>query len=144
MIKHHNSFLIYALLSRIKLCRDYALFGGHFWQKFDGRGHENILKDRAYVANQKSRPNAFLTMYDLARYDFYQIDSPSYDSVPTMNGSKYYLCEICMVQINSLPNAINAKYLQSNFVQCTSFLNQILSSPTTCRPTIYGPGVFFA
>ena len=46
MVKQHNSFLIYALLSRIKLCRDYALFGGHFWQKFDGRGHENILKDR--------------------------------------------------------------------------------------------------
>ena len=45
MVKQHNSFLIYALLSRIKLCRDYALFGGHFWQKFDGWGHENILKD---------------------------------------------------------------------------------------------------
>ena len=40
-------YLIYALLSRIKFCRDYALFKGHFWPKFDGRGHGNILKDRA-------------------------------------------------------------------------------------------------
>ena len=39
-------YLIYALLSRIKFCRDYALFKGHFWPKFDGRGHGNILKDR--------------------------------------------------------------------------------------------------
>ena len=38
--------LIYALLSRIRHCRDFALFGGHFWPKFDGRGHTNILKDR--------------------------------------------------------------------------------------------------
>ena len=51
MVKQHNSFLIYALLSRIKLCRDYALFGGHFWRKFDGRGHENILKDRALLGS---------------------------------------------------------------------------------------------
>ena len=34
------------VFSQIKLCRDYALFGRHFWPKFDGRGHENILKDR--------------------------------------------------------------------------------------------------
>ena len=39
-------FFWFTHLSRIKLCRDYALFGGHFWTKFDGRGHENILKDR--------------------------------------------------------------------------------------------------
>ena len=50
MVKQHNSFLIYALLSRIKLCRDYALFGGHFWQKFYGWGHESILKDRVLVS----------------------------------------------------------------------------------------------
>ena len=36
--EQHNLFLIYALLSRIELCRDYALFGGHFWRKLDGRG----------------------------------------------------------------------------------------------------------
>ena len=45
--KQHSVYLIYAILSRIKFCRDYALFGGHFWPKFDGMGHENILKDRA-------------------------------------------------------------------------------------------------
>ena len=37
---------IYTVLSRIQLCRDYALFGGHFLLKFDGRGHQNILMDR--------------------------------------------------------------------------------------------------
>ena len=47
MVEEHGLYLICALLSRIKLCRDYALFRGHFWPKFDGRGHENILKDRA-------------------------------------------------------------------------------------------------
>ena len=31
--------LIYALLPRIQLDRDYALFGGHFWPKFSDRGH---------------------------------------------------------------------------------------------------------
>ena len=39
-------YLIYALLSQIQLCRDYVLFGGHFWPKFVERGHKNILKDR--------------------------------------------------------------------------------------------------
>ena len=29
---------IYALLSRIQLCRDYALFEGHFWPKFGDGG----------------------------------------------------------------------------------------------------------
>ena len=35
----------YALLSRIHLCCDNALFGGHFWPKFVGKGHKNIFKD---------------------------------------------------------------------------------------------------
>ena len=39
----NSLYLIYALLSRIRHCRDFALFGGHFWPKFDGRGHTNIL-----------------------------------------------------------------------------------------------------
>ena len=30
-----------------KLCRNYVLSGCNFWSKFDGRGHKNILKDRA-------------------------------------------------------------------------------------------------
>ena len=30
---------IYALLSQIQLCRDYALFEGHFWPKFGDGGH---------------------------------------------------------------------------------------------------------
>ena len=47
MVLKKTVYLIYALLSRIKFCRDYALFKGHFWPKFDGRGHGNILKDRA-------------------------------------------------------------------------------------------------
>ena len=38
--------LIYALLSRIQLCFDYALFEGDFWQKFGDGGHQNILMDR--------------------------------------------------------------------------------------------------
>ena len=46
MVKQHNSFLIFALLSQIKLCRDNALFGGHFGPKFDGWGHTNIFEDR--------------------------------------------------------------------------------------------------
>ena len=41
------SYLIHALLSQNQVCRDYALFGGHFWPKFGGRGHRNILKDQA-------------------------------------------------------------------------------------------------
>ena len=48
-------YLIYALLSRIKFCRDYALFKGHFWPKFDGRGHGNILKDREVGFFKNSR-----------------------------------------------------------------------------------------
>ena len=39
--------LIYAHLLQIQLCRDYAFFGGHFWPKFGGRGHKNILVGRA-------------------------------------------------------------------------------------------------
>ena len=35
----------YALLSQIHLCCDNALFGGHFWPKFVGKGHKNIFKD---------------------------------------------------------------------------------------------------
>ena len=31
--------LIYALLSRIQLCREYALFEGHFWPKFGDGEH---------------------------------------------------------------------------------------------------------
>ena len=31
--------LIYALLPRIQLDCDYALFGGHFWLKFSDGGH---------------------------------------------------------------------------------------------------------
>ena len=46
MEKQHSLCLIYAILSQIKLCRDYGLFGGHLWLKFDGRGYKNILKDR--------------------------------------------------------------------------------------------------
>ena len=42
------SYLIHALLSQNQVCRDYALFGGHFWPKFGGRGHRNILKDRGF------------------------------------------------------------------------------------------------
>ena len=42
----NGSYLIHALLLRNQLCRDYALFGGHFWPKYGGRGHRNILKDR--------------------------------------------------------------------------------------------------
>ena len=35
---------IYALLSQIQLCRDYALFEGHFWPKFgDRRGTKTFL-----------------------------------------------------------------------------------------------------
>ena len=29
----------FALLLRIQLCRDYALFEGHFWPKFGDGGH---------------------------------------------------------------------------------------------------------
>ena len=43
-LKHSISF-IYAVLSQIQLCHDYALFGGHFLLKFDGKGHQNILMD---------------------------------------------------------------------------------------------------
>ena len=43
----HSLYLIYALLSRTQPCRDYALFGGHFWPKSGGGGHKNIFKDRA-------------------------------------------------------------------------------------------------
>ena len=49
----HGFYLIYALLSQIKLCRYYALFGGHFWPKFHGRGQQNILKDRATKISSK-------------------------------------------------------------------------------------------
>ena len=38
--------LIYTLLSQIKLCSDYALFGGHFWPNFGGGRHYNILMDQ--------------------------------------------------------------------------------------------------
>ena len=40
--------LIYVLLSQIQiqLCRNYALFEGHFWLKFVDGGHQNILMDR--------------------------------------------------------------------------------------------------
>ena len=37
---------IYALLSRIHHCRDYTLFGGHFWPTFGGGGRKNILVDQ--------------------------------------------------------------------------------------------------
>ena len=30
--------LSYALLSRIQICREYALFEGHFWPKFGAGG----------------------------------------------------------------------------------------------------------
>ena len=42
----HSLYLIYALLSRTQPCRDYALFGRHFWPKSGGRGHKNILYGR--------------------------------------------------------------------------------------------------
>ena len=35
---------------------DYALFGGHFWPKFDGREH--ILKNRAPVYGQATSHTA--------------------------------------------------------------------------------------
>ena len=44
--KDSSLYLIYALLSRIKLCRDNALFGGHFWPKFDGRGHPGSINQQ--------------------------------------------------------------------------------------------------
>ena len=47
MEKQHSLYSINPLLSRIPLCRNYALFGGHFWPKSGGRGHANILYDRA-------------------------------------------------------------------------------------------------
>ena len=54
----HSICFIYAVLSRIQICRDYALFGGHFLLKFDGRGHQNILMDRGarrfYVSHLKT------------------------------------------------------------------------------------------
>ena len=49
MVKQHSLYLIYAHLSRIRLSRDYALFGGTFGQHFHGRGHQYILKDREWV-----------------------------------------------------------------------------------------------
>ena len=41
--------LIFALFSRIQLCRNYALFGGNFWPKFGDGGHKNILMDRGVM-----------------------------------------------------------------------------------------------
>ena len=35
--------LIYELLSRIQLCLDFALFGGHFWPKFGDGEHKNLI-----------------------------------------------------------------------------------------------------
>ena len=48
VIVHINTVCTYyALLSRVQLCRDYALFGGgHFGPKFAGWGHTNIFEDR--------------------------------------------------------------------------------------------------
>ena len=41
---------IYALLSRIQLCRYYALFEGHFWPKFgDGGALKHFYDDDDYV-----------------------------------------------------------------------------------------------
>ena len=37
-----RTFVAKSALSR------FALFGGHFWPKYGGRGHRNILKDRAF------------------------------------------------------------------------------------------------
>ena len=50
LFKHIRNWLkcapLYAVLSQTQHRRDYALLGGHFWPKFDGRGHKNILKDQ--------------------------------------------------------------------------------------------------
>ena len=45
--------LIYALLSQIQLCRDYALFEGHFCPKCGDGGHQNSLMDRGSNDLQK-------------------------------------------------------------------------------------------
>ena len=45
--------MIYALLSQIKLCRDYALFEGHFLLKFGVWGQKYILLDRAPTPHER-------------------------------------------------------------------------------------------
>ena len=41
-------------MSRVQLCRDYALLGGHFGPKFGGWGHTNVFKDRALQSSHLS------------------------------------------------------------------------------------------
>ena len=41
-------FKFLGFLSRIQLCREYALCEGYFWPKFGDGGHWNILMDRVY------------------------------------------------------------------------------------------------
>ena len=53
------------------LCRDYALFGGHFWPKFGSGGHKNILVDRVkeYQASPQKKlikPNHAYPRFALA------------------------------------------------------------------------------
>ena len=47
MFPNHSINLIYALWSRIQLCRDYALFWGALLAKNLVMGGTNILRDRA-------------------------------------------------------------------------------------------------
>ena len=52
----YSLYVIYALLSRNQLCRDYARSGRHFLRKFGGGRHKNILKDRAKGAKDERAP----------------------------------------------------------------------------------------